>query len=119
MAMLGKWRLHWRQSFLVTAPFLPWASYVAHLGQISATLATQSQDGPSAQAAIVLLPVGLVCLWVVGRETAAWMAVPALWPSQQWYYATFVLPTRSRLSRSSSRRRSPCQGSPRSRPWPA
>ena len=29
---------------------------------------------------------------MVGRERAAWLVVPAIWPSQQFYYGTIALP---------------------------
>ena len=82
---------------VITAPLLPWASYIERFADISAVLATQSQDGPSFMGALLLAPLALPCLWLVGRERAAWLIVPALWPAQQWYYGTLVLPTKSRL----------------------
>ncbi len=36
----------------------------------------------------LLAPVGLAALLIVRRQKAAWMAVPALWPSLQPYYTT-------------------------------
>ena len=27
-----------------------------------------------------------------GRERAAWLSVPALWPATQWYYSTLAVP---------------------------
>ena len=99
MAILGRWRglLVAGAVVVITAPLLPWASYIERFADISAVLATQSQDGPSFMGALLLAPLALPCLWLVGRERAAWLIVPALWPAQQWYYGTLVLPTKSRL----------------------
>jgi hypothetical protein len=99
MALLGRWRglLIAGVIVAITGPVLPWGLYLERFGEISAVLASQSQDGPSFLGAVLLAPVALPCLWLIGREKAAWLIVPALWPSQQWYYATLVLPTRSRL----------------------
>ena len=35
---------------------------------------------------------------IVGRERAAWLAVPALWPSQQYYYGSLAIGARSGLA---------------------
>ena len=77
---------------LVTAPFLPWASYLRQFSDLSAVLATQSDGGLSATAIPLLIPIGVVALALCGRERAAWLAVPVLWPSTQWYYSTLAMP---------------------------
>ena len=46
----------------------------------------------------MIAPAVLLALWVVGRERAAWLAVPAIWPAQQFYYGTLVMPTRSKVA---------------------
>ena len=99
LAILGRWRALIASALLVllTAPLLPWATYVDQFAAINATLVEQSAIGPSMVESMVLAPVAAMCFWVVGRERAAWLAVPALWPAQQWYYATLVLPTKSRI----------------------
>jgi hypothetical protein len=99
LAILGRWRALLASALLVllTAPLLPWTTYLDQFAAIYANLVAQSTMGPSVIAALVLAPVAAVCLWIVGRERAAWLVVPAIWPAQQWYYATLVLPTRSRL----------------------
>ena len=35
---------------------------------------------------------------MVGRERAAWLVVPAIWPSQQFYYGTIALPATSKIA---------------------
>ena len=77
---------------LVTAPFLPWASYIRQFGDLSQVLATQSDGGLSATAIPWLLPIAIVALIACGRERTAWLAVPVLWPSTQWYYSTLAMP---------------------------
>jgi hypothetical protein len=83
---------------VVTAPFLPWASYIAQFGELSAALAEQSDGGLSATAIPWLIPVAVVALLFVGRERAAWLAVPALWPTTQWYYSTLAVPAATPLA---------------------
>jgi hypothetical protein len=96
--------LRWRAllvtgvALLVTAPFLPWGSYVARFGDLSAALSTQSDGGLSATALPWLIPVAIVALLFAGRERAAWLAVPALWPTTQWYYSTLALPALTPLA---------------------
>ena len=77
---------------IATAPLLPWASYVEHFGELSASLARQSQGGLSATALPILVPVAIVVLFLCGREKAAWLAVPTIWPATQWYYSTLAVP---------------------------
>jgi hypothetical protein len=77
---------------LVTAPLLPWGSYVAQFGDLSASLNEQSDGGLSATAIPWLIPIALVALLFAGRERAAWLAVPAIWPTTQWYYSTLAVP---------------------------
>ena len=90
--------LRWRALFvtavllLVTAPLLPWASYIAQFGDLSAALNQQSDGGLSATAIPWLIPIAVVALVFAGRERAAWLAVPALWPTTQWYYSTLAVP---------------------------
>ena len=77
---------------LVTAPLLPWASYVRQFGDLSQVLVTQSDGGLSATAVPWLIPIAVVALILCGRERTAWLAVPVLWPSTQWYYSTLAMP---------------------------
>ena len=77
---------------VLTAPLLPWASYIRQFGDLSHVLAAQSQGGLSATAVPWLIPIALVALVFCGRERTAWLAVPVLWPSTQWYYSTLGMP---------------------------
>ena len=90
--------LRWRAllvtgiALIVTAPFLPWGSYLAQFGDLSNALAEQSDGGLSATAIPWLIPIALIALVAAGRERAAWLSVPALWPATQWYYSTLAVP---------------------------
>ncbi len=90
--------LRWRAvlvtgvALVVTAPFLPWGSYIAQFAELSESLVTQSDGGLSATAIPLLIPVALIALALAGRERAGWLAVPALWPATQWYYSTLAMP---------------------------
>lgn len=82
---------------VVTAPLLPWGRFVEELPTILTQLRLQSDGGLSISALplpwlLVAGVVALVALAVAGRERAAWLAVPVLWPSTQWYYASIALP---------------------------
>ena len=94
IALTLRWRALLVTALLlaVTAPLLPWASYVAQFGDLSAALNEQSDGGLSATAIPWLIPVALLALVFAGRERAAWLAVPAIWPTTQWYYSTLAVP---------------------------
>jgi hypothetical protein len=94
LVLLGRWRalLLAAAAIVVTAPFLAWDRYIRELPAISALLQAQSGGGNSALAVPILIPVALVGLFLVGRWKAAWLAVPALWPNAQEYYAVIALP---------------------------
>ena len=83
---------------LVTAPFLPWGTYIAAFPSIAETLRIQSDGGMSAWATPILLPVAGLALIAMGRRRAAWWIVPVLWPSTQWYYASIVMPAATLLA---------------------
>lgn len=83
---------------IVTAPLLPWATYIAEFGQINARLIEQTDDALPTIVLAIAAPFALVALWIVGRERAAWLAVPALWPSQQYYYGSLAMGARSALA---------------------
>ncbi len=99
-AILG----HWRQLLViagilvVTSPWLPWATYVARYGEINDALSEQSNFGPSMAVSLLFALPALGAMWAIGRDRSAWLAVPALWPAQQWYYATLALPARSQVA---------------------
>jgi hypothetical protein len=81
---------------VVTAPFLGWNLYLRDFAAINATLQAQSGGGNSALGAAdlapVLVPLAIAGLVLLGRRKAAWLAVPALWPNAQEYYAVIALP---------------------------
>jgi hypothetical protein len=97
LAMLGQWRQLFLAALaiLVTIPILPWGPYISRYADISATYAETSRAGLPLDVLVAFAPIALVSFLVIGRERAAWMAVPALWPSPQPYYLTLAMPTRS------------------------
>lgn len=81
----------------VLAPGL-WIHYAQDFGSISARLATESSKGFSAfYFPLLLVPVALAIalMWRRDHRVAAWLAVPALWPSSEFHYSTFALPVMS------------------------
>ena len=87
-----------RASCSSRAPILPWPAFLANLDEIGARLSSQNENGLPNLLLVVIAPAVLLALWVVGRERAAWLAVPAIWPAQQFYYGTLVMPTRSKVA---------------------
>ena len=100
LLVLGKWRQLVIAAVvtLVTFPVLPWGIFIEDFSRISANLADQSNYGLPTPLLVALAPIGLISLAGIGRERAAWLAVPALWPSPQLYYATLALPSKSWLA---------------------
>jgi hypothetical protein len=84
---------------VVVAPSL-WIHYAQQFGAISARLAQQSSDGWSAfYFPMLLVPtaIALTLLWRLDPKAAAWLAVPALWPSSEFHYSTFAQPVMTPL----------------------
>jgi hypothetical protein len=98
LVILGRWRTVAMTAVLltVTAPLLPWATFVADLPTVVGYFGSQSQYRIPIGLTVALAPVVLVGLLLVGRRRAAWFSVPALF-GYQFYYAILVLPTRSWL----------------------
>lgn len=94
LVVLGRWRplAGVLLTGLITVPLLPWAAYLADLVAINERLILQSGGGMSAFVWPPLVPIGLLALAVMGRRRAAWLAVPLLWPSSQWYYSVLGVP---------------------------
>lgn len=99
LLILGRWRQLAGAAALiiVTAPLLPWRLFLDDALGIMGRLAGQTRYALPTPVLLALAPIGLVALVLVGRERAAWLAVPALWPSPQPYYASLVMPVRSQL----------------------
>lgn len=100
LVILGRWRalLIALALLVISAPLLPWAAYIAQAGEISARLAEQTKHDIPMLVLVAIAPVVGVGLLLIGRERAAWLAPLALWPSQQYYYGTLVMPTRSQIA---------------------
>lgn len=100
LAILGRWRQLAIVAgiLLVSAPFLPWATFIDRYPQISATLEEQTRYALPTVLLVAVSPLALFALSLIGRERAAWLAAPALWPSQQYYYGSLTMGTRDRLA---------------------
>lgn len=100
LLILGRWVALAGAAVLIviTAPLLPWATYLAELGAISATLADQTKHHIPVLVLVLLSPLVVLSGAVVGRARGAWLVTLALWPSQQYYYGTLALATRSGLA---------------------
>ena len=77
---------------IITIPLLPWGLFLSRLAETSTLLSEQSQGGMSAWFFPVLVPFAAIALIAMGRERASWWAIPALWPSTQWYYSLMAMP---------------------------
>jgi len=84
-------------TFLV-APSL-WLNYAEQFGAISARLAQRSWNGSAFYYPTLLVPtaIAIFLLWRRDPKAAAWLAVPALWPSSEFHYSTFAQPVMTPL----------------------
>jgi hypothetical protein len=73
-----------------------WRDYVARFPEITERLNLEAAGGYSAWGlplfSLLVVVAALVVLALVDRRSAAWLAVPALWPASQIHYSTFALP---------------------------
>jgi len=92
--ILGRWRgvILFAAVLVVTAPVLPWGLFVERWPWIQSLLVTQTSGGKSALLFWPLVPAVIVALLYLGREKAAWLAVPALWPGSQFQASVIALP---------------------------
>lgn len=99
LLVLGRWRQLAAAALLllVTVTFLPWRAFITDYPSIATHLHTQSA-GFSAFDMPILAPAAVAALLLVGRRRAAWLSVPALWPSSQWYYMSLAMPGLTPLS---------------------
>lgn len=100
MAGEGRWRglAVTGAIFAASVAIVPglWSQWASQLGSVSATLVSEANGGFSAWAqpwpVLVATIIALVIIAVHDRRAAGWLAVPALWPASEYYYATMVLP---------------------------
>jgi len=79
---------------VLAAPGL-WVSFLHQAGAIADTIHAESGGGASAWGEPLLFvptAVALGALAMVDVRAAGWLAVPALFPTTQYYYAMFALP---------------------------
>jgi hypothetical protein len=79
-----------------------WALYLGHIADYGGRLVAEAHGGYSATlfgpVGIAVSFVSLLGLWRLERTSAAWLAVPALWPATEFHYSIFAMPLmRSRL----------------------
>ncbi len=100
LLILGRWRSLVLAAgiLVVTLSILPWESYISQFGLISQRLADQSKNTLPVGLLVLLSPIIVLALVAVGRRRAAWLIIPAIWPSQQFYYGTVAMPTRSKIA---------------------
>jgi hypothetical protein len=75
-----------------------WNSYRIEFPQIQATIQNETWGGFSAArdpTMFMLTGASLAILALIDRRGAGWLAVPALWPAAEFFYATFALPLKS------------------------
>ena len=66
--------------------------------EINARLVEQTDDALPTLVLVLAAPFAVAAMWIIGRERAAWLAVPALWPSQQYYYGSLAIGAKSALA---------------------
>jgi hypothetical protein len=99
MVLLGRRRqLAWAVGLLVvSAPLLPWAEFMAQATRVSSALVDQSWTVRGGLLTSPLAMVGgAIALVLLGRERAAWLVVPVLFPAAQLHYLTLGLPVLAR-----------------------
>jgi hypothetical protein len=76
-------------ALLVTAPLLPWSTFIADRDMIARNLAEQAGNLSAWGTPLLLLVIP--ALLFIGRA-GGWLAVPAAWPATQLGYAAIALP---------------------------
>jgi hypothetical protein len=75
-----------------------WAQYATDYAHVQAWISSATWGGFSATRdprLFVVVGAAIGALALVDRRAAGWLAVPALWPAAEYFYATFALPLRS------------------------
>jgi hypothetical protein len=98
LLMLDRWRAAVLAGVVVvlTSPFLPWLLFLEDYSSITAALADQAWGGRTNVLTTPLATAGgLIALVLLGRERAAWLIVPVVWPATQLHYTVLALPALS------------------------
>jgi len=100
LAILGRWRslVIVALILIATIPILPWSMFLEDIAGITGRLAEQTKFAVPIPLLIVASPFAAFALLIVGRERGAWLAVPAIWPSQQYYYGALAIGARSDIA---------------------
>jgi hypothetical protein len=93
LVILGKWRSVIAAGIAgaVSLAVLPWGQWLAEREAWQGAFASGAAD-LSAASMPWLIPFAVLGLVLMGRERAAWLVVPVLWPDTQLYYAVIALP---------------------------
>lgn len=95
------WRgrpLLWFGTFCLASMFVHgslWLSWIEQSSGIASRLIEEVGGGVGATTYIWLVPItvaALAAMYITNRDAAAWLAVPALWPSAQYHYPVMALP---------------------------
>jgi len=89
----GRWRslIVAGAILLVTVPLMPWGQYLGHWEDVQAALRQEGFGIADASPSIVSV-VTVGALVILGRRRAGYLAVPSLWPSAHFHYATVAIP---------------------------
>ena len=77
-----------------------WARYTTDYAQIQAWIISATWGGFSATRdpwLFVVVAAAIGALALIDLRAASWLAVPALWPAAEYFYATFALPVMTPL----------------------
>ena len=85
LSVVAFWSLWWH-FFQVAGQISGWITSAGTSGGFSATRDPRL---------FALTATSLLALAAIDRRAAGWLAVPALWPATEYFYATFALPLRS------------------------
>jgi hypothetical protein len=77
-------------ALVATLVLVPWQLYLQDGLGVSDHLGT-AWNGSAWRLPILVLPT-LLGLWILRRQGAEWLAVPAIWPATQFYYVAMALP---------------------------
>jgi hypothetical protein len=75
---------------VATLPLLPWQLYLEQSMGVTSHLST-AWNGSAWRFPILVLPT-VVGIWILRRKGGEWLAIPAVFPATQFYYAATVLP---------------------------
>jgi hypothetical protein len=82
---------------LATLPLLPWQMYLQDAPVIAQSLSL-TWNGSAWRLPVLILPT-LLALWILRDRGSEWLAIPAVWPATEFYFAAMALPALSPKAR--------------------